>query len=102
GRIPRRDMTAFHARQIQSFENKELTELLARVWGETRATDVEKRNQIVALRATMTPAHLNSANLSAGRALYQKSCATCHVLYGQGKTVGPDLTGSNRKNLEYI
>jgi len=102
GRLPRRDMTAFHARQIQSFDNKELTELLAKVWGETRATDAEKRNQIATLRAALTPAHLGSANLSAGRALYQKACATCHVLYGQGKTVGPDLTGSNRKNLEYL
>ena len=102
GRIPRRDITAFHARQVQSFDNKELTELLSRVWGDTRATDAEKRNQIASLRAALTPERLHSANLSAGRALFQKSCATCHVLYGQGKSVGPDLTGSNRKNIDYI
>ena len=40
--------------------------------------------------------------LAAGRALFNKSCANCHVLYGQGKTAGPDLTGSNRRNVDYL
>jgi putative heme-binding domain-containing protein len=26
----------------------------------------------------------------------------CHMLYGAGGIVGPDLTGSNRANLDYI
>ena len=37
-----------------------------------------------------------------GRAIFQKSCANCHVLYGVGVKIGPDLTGSNRKNLDYL
>ena len=46
---------------------------------------------------------LAKANPSAGRALFTKTCANCHVLYGQGKTgAGPDLTGSNRRNLDYL
>jgi putative heme-binding domain-containing protein len=40
--------------------------------------------------------------LSQGRALFQKNCASCHVLYGEGVKIGPDLTGSNRKNLDYL
>lgn len=28
--------------------------------------------------------------------------APCHVLFGQGTKIGPDLTGSNRKNLDYL
>src|SRR5690606_22594916 len=39
---------------------------------------------------------------SRGRALFQKTCATCHKLYGEGGQVGPDLTGSNRNNLGYL
>ena len=27
---------------------------------------------------------------------------TCHMMYGEGGTVGPDLTGSNRINLDYL
>ena len=41
-------------------------------------------------------------NLSAGRAVFQKTCANCHVLYGVGRKLGPDITGSNRKNIDYL
>src|SRR5690606_28564655 len=29
-------------------------------------------------------------------------CAQCHTLFGAGAAVGPDLTGSNRADLDYI
>mgnify|MGYP003341848274 FL=1 len=34
--------------------------------------------------------------------MFQKTCAACHVLYGEGGNVGPELTGANRANLDYI
>ena len=34
--------------------------------------------------------------------LFRRSCAQCHKLYGEGGTIGPDLTGSDRRNLHYI
>ena len=36
------------------------------------------------------------------REVFQRTCAPCHKLYGEGGTIGPDLTGSNRANLEYL
>jgi putative heme-binding domain-containing protein len=41
-------------------------------------------------------------DLSLGRAIYAKTCAQCHALFGAGGKVGPDLTGSNRANLDYL
>jgi putative heme-binding domain-containing protein len=40
---------------------------------------------------------LAAADLAVGRRLFEKSCATCHVLYGVGPH-GPDLTGSNHNH----
>ena len=40
--------------------------------------------------------------MSKGRALFERTCASCHTLYGSGGRIGPDLTGSNRANLDYI
>ena len=34
--------------------------------------------------------------------MFRQSCASCHKLYGEGKSIGPDLTGANRSNLEYL
>ena len=31
-----------------------------------------------------------------------QNCAKCHMLFGTGGNVGPDLTGSGRANLDYV
>jgi putative heme-binding domain-containing protein len=102
GRIDRRELTAFHARQIQSFNEDALTRQLAQVWGEIRTTSAEKQRLAVHWKGALTTERLSTAQLSNGRALFQKTCANCHVLFGQGKSAGPDLTGGNRRNLDYL
>ena len=34
--------------------------------------------------------------------MFAKTCAQCHALFGEGGKVGPDLTGSNRRDLQYV
>lgn len=100
--IPRREISAFHARQILSFGNDSLTKQLAQVWGEVRSSSAEKQQLAAKWKALLTTDHLKTAKLSEGRALFAKSCANCHVLFGSGKSAGPDLTGGNRRNLDYL
>jgi putative membrane-bound dehydrogenase-like protein len=102
GRIARTDLTAFHARQIHNFNDEKLNQLLAKVWGEIRSTAKEKLEQIARYKKLLTPDALKSADLSRGRLLFNQSCSSCHVLYGQGQAIGPDLTGSNRDNIDYL
>ena len=102
GRIPRADVTAFHARQIRSFNNPALTQRLAEVWGELRDSPAEKQKFMTELKAKLTPATLSGADKSAGRAVFNLACASCHTLYGYGGKVGPDLTGAGRDNLDYL
>ncbi len=105
------EVSAFHARQILSFEDPELTAQLREVWGDVRASGAEKRVLIERYKSELGSVAenraggggaLTGANPSAGRATFQKTCANCHVLFGQGRNVGPDLTGSNRKNIDYL
>ena len=102
GRVRRQDVSAFHARQIRSLQDEALSQKLTEVWGETRESPADKQALAAKLKAQLTPERLAEANVSQGRALFQKTCATCHVMYGQGKNAGPDLTGGNRKNLDYL
>ncbi len=100
--ISRREVSAFHARQILSFGDDELTKQLAKVWGEVRTSSAEKQQLAAKWKASLTPDRLKTAKLSDGRVLFNKSCGNCHVLFGSGKSAGPDLTGGNRRNLDYL
>lgn len=100
--VPREDISAVLARQILNLKNEELSAKLTRVWGELRDSPAEKKQLIARLRTQYQPAALTKADLPQGRVVYQKVCAQCHTLYGEGGKIGPDLTGSQRNNLEYL
>jgi putative membrane-bound dehydrogenase-like protein len=102
GRVPRSDVTPFHARQIAGLNDPALTIRLTEVWGAVSSTDAEQRASIERLRPQLTASRLQSADLAHGRALFQQLCGACHRLYGEGGQVGPDLTGSGRANLDYL
>ena len=50
----------------------------------------------------MTPDDLERGNAVAGRRVFERTCSKCHTLFGEGGIIGPDLTGSGRKNLDYV
>jgi putative membrane-bound dehydrogenase-like protein len=100
--IPRSDVSAFAARQMFALGDPKLTERLRQVWGEVRDTAPQKQAQLAKYRALLTPAYLKNADLRNGRLVFSKTCQQCHKLYGEGGTIGPDLTGSNRADLDYL
>jgi len=102
GKIPRTDITPFHARQIRGFHDAALDKQLSEVWGEVHESATDKVQFIAKLKHALSPAILAKADLSAGRAVFSQTCAICHRLYGEGADVGPDLTGAGRANLDYL
>ena len=62
----------------------------------------EKRRAMARLKARLTPDVLCRGRPGPGADAFNKTCASCHTLYGQGGEVGPDLTGSGRDNLDYL
>jgi len=102
GIVPRRDLSAFHARQIHNLGNAELNELLEEVWGELRQSPAEKRAQIADWENKLTSDRLGTADIASGKKLFQESCASCHSLFGEGGNLGPDLNGSDRQNVYYL
>jgi putative membrane-bound dehydrogenase-like protein len=102
GRIARSDLTAFHARQIQSLGDHALSEQLRSVWGEIHNSESARRARINQLKQALDRLALGQADLGRGRAVYERVCGTCHKLHGGGGEIGPDLTGSGRDNLDYL
>jgi putative heme-binding domain-containing protein len=100
--VPRQDVSAYSARQIHALGNKDLTDRLTKIWGAIRPASQEKTALMKKYKAALTPDNLKNANLPRGRLLYQKTCAACHRLFDDGGAIGPELTGSQRGNLDYI
>jgi putative membrane-bound dehydrogenase-like protein len=102
GAIDRRDISAAAAGNIAGHRNPTLTAKLEELWGAVQTSPKEKLELIEKYRAQLTPQRLADADLQAGGQVFAKVCANCHKMFGEGKTVGPDLTGSNRDNLGYL
>jgi len=102
GTVARTDLDASIARQIRLHQDPELERRLVAVWGVSREAQQDSAAEISRLKRELTPARLAAADLRRGHQIYQAACASCHVLYSDGRSVGPELTGSNRADLDYI
>ena len=105
GRIPRSDLSGFAARSIAAHGDAALTKLLETSWGRIAGdspTTAAAAAEHAALKARLTPATLARADRSRGRLLFKSVCATCHTLFDDGGSIGPNLTGSNRADLDYL
>ncbi len=96
--IPKNDVTAFAARQLQRVLGPSFVDF----WGPVAQPAEDKRADITKFKQLFSDNEFARANPSQGRALFERTCTACHTLYGQGGNIGPDLTGSNRANLDYI
>ena len=102
GAVPRTDVHAFHVRQLAALADENLLRRVAKTWGRVGVSSAEQLAVIQSLKQELSPQKLESADARHGRLLYQKHCAACHTLFGAGEKIGPDLTGSNRANLDYL
>jgi putative heme-binding domain-containing protein len=102
GRLPPSEISAVTARQIRYLGEDGLNKKLAQVWGQLRDSPTDRLERMRALKQQLHPEALKQADLSAGRKLFQKTCAQCHTLFGAGEKIGPDLTGSQRSHLDYL
>ena len=102
GDVPTRDLSAFTARQLLGLNDKALSEKLTKVWGVIRPASADKTKLLSHYLSLTPPDALKKADRSAGRAVFARTCAKCHTLFDDGGKIGPDLTGSQRVNPEYV
>lgn len=98
GTVGRDEIPAHVARSLHSL----LGERFTRVFGEVKPVAEDREKTIEKYRKLLTSERIANADASRGRVVFKKTCASCHRLYDDGAGIGPDLTGSNRANLDYI
>jgi putative heme-binding domain-containing protein len=95
--ISRTDVPPYAARQLRRVVGTPFTE----VWGPVEQVASEER-AFTRYRGLLNDATLARADAANGKAVYERTCGACHKLNGEGGAIGPDLTGSNRTNIEYL
>ncbi|MBI3465659.1 MAG: c-type cytochrome, partial [Planctomycetes bacterium] len=84
-------------RKLLFHRDDQIASLVRQHFGEIQgATTEAMREQIDRLVGTV---YAGSGNPYDGAKLFSQTCAKCHVLFGDGGSIGPDLTGYNRQDL---
>tara|TARA_B100001741_G_scaffold16231_1_gene12340 strand:- start:513 stop:1703 length:1191 start_codon:yes stop_codon:yes gene_type:complete len=95
-------LSADVVRQLRAHNDPKINRQLERFWGISRSSSVSKLDEIKKYKRIVGMGNSDLSNLSNGRVMFNRVCASCHKLYGEGGELGPDLTGSDRKNLHYV
>jgi putative membrane-bound dehydrogenase-like protein len=99
GTIARTDVPFDIVERVRRHDDKQISELATKLWGRTRQTPAELQQRIGVVAKTLNSGH---GDASRGKQIFTSTCGTCHKLHGEGQTIGPDLTGYERDNLDFL
>ncbi len=101
GRVPSKELTTNDAVQIARLGDPALIERLESVWGKVpRANSEAKRKRIAEVRGILPEG--DKGNPTRGHEVFKQTCSACHRLFGEGEALGPDLTGAERHDLNFL
>ncbi|MFN0079867.1 MAG: PVC-type heme-binding CxxCH protein [Prosthecobacter sp.] len=95
-------LSPFLVRQLTAFDDKEINALIKSAWGDVNAPKADLGERKKKYTALLTSAALAKGDLAKGKMIFLGTCGACHKLLGEGQNVGPDITGSNRADLNYL
>ena len=95
--VPKAAIPAYVSRNLEKLLGKKFTDKYG-----IRKLPGDKEQQIAKYKKLVSEKGLDSRDAGKGRVIYERSCMACHQMYGAGGVVGPDLTGSNRADLDYL
>jgi putative membrane-bound dehydrogenase-like protein len=100
--IPASELNADLVRQLETLKSEPVKTLLQKTWGTVRESSADKVKLIEEYKTLIQSKKDPKPDLELGRAVFAKTCQQCHILFSAGGKIGPELTGSNRSNLDYL
>jgi putative heme-binding domain-containing protein len=99
GDLPRETVSYNSLLAMQRREDPLTATLIRKHWGSLRQPEETKLRKIEEVRTWLQQGRGNSER---GRELFATRCGICHRLFDVGKFIGPELTGYERDNLEFL
>ena len=105
-KIAAKEISPVLLRQMLRHNDAVLTAAIEKRWGKLQAqTSTEKVSTVNRLKLVLNPSGTTlrfKGDAVEGKKLFTALCATCHQIFGAGHTIGPELTGADRKNSEWL
>ena len=107
GKIDSKTISIEQVRQTAMLKNADVNRRIEKIWGKIQINSpVEKQSLINELKLVLYPSGVagrnSKGNPETGKKLFQQACAVCHKLFEEGNSIGPDLTGADRKNTDFL
>jgi putative heme-binding domain-containing protein len=86
-------------RQLELYDDPYMRKVIAEQWPSsgTKPSTAEHMAEIARVRKIV--AQLGDPRK--GRETFMQRCSVCHTLFGEGGSIGPELTGYQRDNLDF-
>jgi putative membrane-bound dehydrogenase-like protein len=99
-KIDPKEVPLDNLQRLVAFKNSEIDKLVEKHWGKVGAqSSGEKQSRMASIKHILRQGKGDAAK---GKELFVKNCANCHTLFNEGNKVGPELTGLDRKNLDFL
>ncbi len=102
GQVPKAALTADLVRQLRSLKDASLATDLTGIWGVMKETSPDMKAEVERVKKLYWAGGSQPGDAPRGRVVFNQVCSQCHHLFDTGGNVGPDITGANRADLDYL
>ncbi len=102
GKVAKTDLTADLVRQLRNLKDDGIKARLTELWGVMQETSPDMQKEVERVTRLYWAGGSTPGVAPRGRVVFNKVCAQCHYLFDSGGHVGPDITGANRGDLDYL
>jgi putative heme-binding domain-containing protein len=100
GTIPAADVPVEQVRLLALLDDPAVDAAVRKHWGAVRPGTPEEK--LAEVRRFNNDLRAGPGDPARGKELFAKHCGVCHRLFGEGGTVGPDLTTTSRADTPWL
>jgi putative membrane-bound dehydrogenase-like protein len=100
GQVRASDVPLAQIARVSLLADPSFDQLVKKHWG--RVTGGTPEEKLAEVRRLNNDLRAGAGERDRGHALFVKHCATCHRLFNEGNSVGPELTLANRNDRDFL